>query len=798
MDSRNILDLAYTHVTGESEFIDDRLKFPNELVVDFVYSPVARGKIKKIDFKDALQVDGVVGIYTHKDIHHNAWGGVVADQPILAATEVNYIGEPVVVVAAENILSAKKAKKLIKIEIETSETEGESKILDIDTAIKNNYFLGSPQKIETGDVDAVLKTSPHTFKGVFENGGQEHFYFETQSTVAYLKDGDNGGVLELHSSSQHPTEVQHVVAHALGLKQHQVVCIVKRMGGGFGGKEAQASHYAALAALVAYKSGRPARLVLGRDDDMKITGKRHAFKSFYEVGFDEKGKILALKVQMYSNGGAYLDLSGAILQRALFHIDNAYYIPNARIEGKIARTNLPPNTAFRGFGGPQGVAIIENIIEEIAMKLSKNPLDIRKINLYGLDQGKNDVTIYGQTVKNNMLHTLIRDIEESSEYKKRFKEACDFNKAVKDKIKNKQKVDFKLRGISLMPVKFGISFTATFLNQGNALVNVYTDGSIQVSTGATEMGQSVYTKIRGVVSDVFGIDYNLIRVMPTSTEKNPNTSPTAASSGADINCSAAFNAASMIKERLSDFVLMKYAKLSREELQSNAAKNKWTVEFENGEVCCFNNENNNENDSDSKNDIKKIKFTDLVKEAYFARINLGAQAFYKTPEIYFDPLTAKGQPFLYFTQGAAVSEVEIDGYTGNTKILRTDILMDLGKSLNEKIDKGQVAGAYLQGVGWVTTEELRYSDKGALLTHSPTTYKIPNIQDTPRIFNIDLITNDQNTVNIYGSKAVGEPPFLLGISVWTAIKWAINNFNLNANNLNLKIPATAEDILLAL
>ncbi|MBF0361455.1 MAG: molybdopterin-dependent oxidoreductase [Oligoflexia bacterium] len=758
----DILDLAYTHVTGESEFIDDRLKFANEVVVELVYSHVARGIIKNIDLAPASKLEGVVGLYTYKDVAHNAWGAVIADQPILAEKEVNYVGEPIVVIAAESVEIAKRAKKLIKVDIdEIVEADGTKSILDIDTAISKKYFLGTPQKIETGDVDAALKNSPNVLQGNFENGGQEHFYFETHATIAYLKDSDDGGLLELHSSSQHPTEVQHVVAHALGLKQHQVVCVVKRMGGGFGGKEAQASHYAAMAALACYKSKRPARLILGRDDDMKITGKRHAFKSFYEVGFDNDGKIQALKVQMYANGGAYLDLSGAILQRALFHIDNAYYIANARIDGFIARTNIAPNTAFRGFGGPQGVVVIENIIEDIASKLAKAPLEIRKINLYGIKD--RNTTIYGQTVKNNMLHSLFEKIEKSSDFQRRFAEVCEHNKKVKDRNKNKDRnrnVEYKIKGISLTPIKFGISFTAIFLNQGSALINVYTDGSVQVSTGATEMGQSVYTKIRKVVSDVFEIDHSFVKVMPTSTEKNPNTSPTAASSGADINCSAAYNAALMIKERLSEFAL-----------------------------------------NTKKQNYQQINFAQLVKDAYFARINLSAQAYYKTPEIHFDPQTAKGQPFLYYTQGVAVSEVEIDGYTGNTKILRADILMDLGQSINEKIDRGQIAGAYIQGAGWVTMEELRYSDKGVLLTHSPTTYKIPNIQDTPRIFNIDLIFNDQNDVNIYKSKAVGEPPFLLGISVWTAIKWGLLNFLSEDNKLKpkldqkLKIPATSEDIL---
>lgn len=766
-------DSAKGHVSGESEFIDDRPLLKGEVHVGILYSPVAHGILKNIDLKKASALPGIVGLFTAKDFVHNTWGPIVQDQPLLAYDKILYLGEPLVVIAAEDTKTLALAKSVIHLEIEELPP-----ILSIDEAKHQQFFLGESLLIQTGNATEALQKSPHRLSGVFESAGQEHFYLESQAAIAYPMEGQ---ALEIHSSSQHPTEVQHVTAHALGLPYHQVVSIVKRMGGGFGGKESQASHMAALAALVAHKTRRPARLILNKDDDMKMTGKRHPFKNCYEVGFDDEGKILGLKVELFSNGGAYTDLSPAVLQRAMLHIDNAYFLPNADITGRICRTHNPPNTAFRGFGGPQGVATIENIIEEISLYLGKDSLQIRKINCYQSEQ--NNKTPYGQEVTNNTLPRLFKKLEISSQYQKRRKEIREFNQASST----------HLRGLSLTAVKFGISFTARFLNQGNALVNIHSDGTLQVSTGAAEMGQGVNTKIQQIVSECFSIDPTNVRIMPTSTDKNHNTSATAASSGSDINGAAALLASQKIKKRLMKFAAQFFKKdfpksefIPMEEILVDEENDRDIptdhILFQNGFIL------------DREKPQHKISFAELVKRAYFHRISLGDYAYFKTPHLFYDKEKGQGRPFLYYTNGVAATEVSIDRYTGELKILRTDILMDLGRPINEGIDFGQISGAFVQGAGWVTTEDLFYSAKGELLSHSPTTYKIPSIQDIPRIFNIDLIENTSNIVNVRGSKAVGEPPFLLSISIWTAAKQAIGQL-MQGEIPRFKLPATPEEIL---
>lgn len=760
-------DSSISHVEGRSEFVGDRPLVEGEVWVDFYYSPFAHAKILKIDLEAAMKLPGVLGIFTAQDLKHNAWGSTIADQPILVEEVCNYIGEPVVVVAAINKECARRARQ--KISVSWQEL---TPIFTIDEAINRESFLAGEQRIVSGDLrpfwgsDRTKKKnksadSIHYLEGVFCSGGQEHFYFETQSVVVYPLEGD---CLEIHSSTQHPSEVQHVVAHTLGLTQQQVVCIVKRLGGGFGGKESQAAHYAALAALVAHKLKRPARLILDRDDDMKITGKRHPFQTHYKVAFDEEGHLLGLAAKLFADGGAYLDLSAAILQRALFHIDNAYYIPNAELVGRICRTNFPPNTAFRGFGAPQGMAVIENIIEEIADYLGKDSLQIRKINCYA--GPKRNITPYGQKVENITLPKLYAQIEKSADYYRRKQEISKHNQECFCQGRMGREEGPFLRGIGLTPAKFGISFTATFLNQGSALINVYRDGSVQVSTGAVEMGQGVYAKIKQVVADTFRIDPKLVRVMPTSTEKNANTSPTAASSGADINCSAALKAALEIKSRLDKV---------ESSMQSGGGRGRSS---------------------------KLISFKELVEAAYFQRIDLGAHSFYSTPDIYFDSSKGRGNPFYYFTQGIAVSEVEIDVLTGVLKVVRADILMDLGRPINRALDFGQICGAFIQGMGWITSENLFYSQQGELLSHSPTTYKIPNIGDVPPVFNVDLLENNE-CKNVYGSKAVGEPPFVLSLSIWAAIRHALSftpevSSRIVSKNQILPIPATAEEVLFRL
>jgi xanthine dehydrogenase large subunit len=762
-------DSAVSHITGESIFIDDRPMLKNEVLVGVMGSPFSAGIIISIDFQNALSVPGVLGIYTGADIPHNRWGAIVEEQPILAIDQIGYIDEPICIIAAENHEAIVQAKNLIKVNIEEKRA-----ILTIDEAIAERNFISIAVPFKRGDTETSLKNSPHRLSGEFECGGQEHFYLESQASIAYPLEN---GQMEIHSSSQHPSETQHAVAHALHLDFSQVVCVVKRMGGGFGGKESQSTPFAVMAALVAFKLKRPARLVLNKDEDMMMTGKRHPFKNFYEIGFDDQGKFLAFKAKLYTNGGAYTDLTPSILDRAMFHIDGCYYFEHCFIEGFAVRTNQHSNTAFRGFGGPQGNMTIESIIEDMANYLKIDAYKIRRLNLYGQDS--RNLTPYGQLVDNNVLPELFDQLHKSSEYDELAKEVNCFNKEKKG----------KLRGLSMTGCKFGIAFTARFLNQGNALVNIHLDGTVQVSTGATEMGQGVNTKMQQIAAHAFGIDYKKVVVMPTSTEKNHNTSPTAASSGADINGAATLLACQKIKERLKWIAHLHFLGIISDDSEEFAsfvegAVNLESIVFENEQV------------KNTKTE-QSVAWKELLRMAYFNRVSLGDYAFFKTDGLGFNKKTLTGNAFNYFTNGAAVSMVEIDEYTGELKILRTDILMDLGRILNPGIDKGQVTGAFIQGMGWVTTENLSYHENGKLLSHSPTTYKIPNIQDTPRIFNINFLENHANTQNIHRSKAVGEPPLLLSASVWTAVKNALS-FRCTESIPKMTSPATSEKILLEL
>lgn len=751
-------DSAAGHVSGESIYIDDMPFSRQEVLVDFYWSPVAHGKINSIDISQACLVPGVVGVYTAKDLGGvNKFGPIIKDEPLLAETEVLFIGHPIVVIAAETRDAIAAAKAAIKVEIEPLEP-----VFTIDEAIAREWFLGQKRTIRRGNVAAALAEADHVLEGTFVCGGQDHFYLESQAAIVYPGEHNT---LTVHSSTQHPTEVQEIVAKVLGLQFHQVVCITKRMGGAFGGKESQATHPACMAGLVALKTRRPARIVFNKDDDMMVTGKRHPFQNRYQVGFQRDGRITAFKVEIYSNGGAYADLSTAVMARAMTHVDNAYFLPNAEITGVVCRTNLPPNTAFRGFGGPQGAATIEAVMEEIGIFLKKDPIDIRLANLYGITE--RNTTPYGQLVRNNMLPRLFDEQLTRSDYRRRRAEVEAFNAVSKTHVK----------GISCTGVKFGISFNTKFLNQASALVHIYLDGSIQVSTGATEMGQGVNTKIKQLVADEFSIDPNWVITMPTSTEKSNNASATAASSGADLNGGAAVDACRRLRARLTEAASEVLA--SREpDLEKSPAN----ICFENGFIY------------DNRRPSQCISFKDLVKYAYHQRISLGERGFYATQGVDFNWETGSGHPFLYFTMACAVSEVLIDRFTGDLQVLRSDVLMDIGKSINPGIDRGQITGGFIQGLGWLTSEELKYNAKGELLSHSPTTYKIPNIQDVPAIFNVDWIDNDTNDVNVRQSKAVGEPPFLTAISVWTAVKHALSCVS-NGEIPVLHVPATNEEIL---
>ena len=793
-------DSAVTHVQGLSEFIDDRPRLSNEVMVGLLLSEKAHAKITKVDISKALKLDGVLAIYLADDFPHNLWGTIFQDQPLLAKEKVQFVGEGIAVIAATSQDIVNKARALIEVKYEDLPA-----ILSVSEARKQESFIGDERFIKRGDVEAALSSAQHRFNGKIKIQGAEHFYLESQAAVVYPMDDGN---LEVHSSAQHPTEVQHVVSHALQLESKDVVSVVKRMGGGFGGKESQAAPIAAFAALVATRLNRPARIILNKDEDMVHTGKRNPFENEYEVGFDDTGRILALDVKLFGDGGAYADLSTSILERAMLHSDNAYHVPNMRVVGRVCKTHMHPHTAFRGFGGPKGVLMIEKVIEEIAHKLGMDSLEVRKVNCYKEGQ---DVTHYGQKVENNILTELFDHCEVTSKYISRRKQVFDYNaESLKDDGEH-------IRGLSMTAVKFGISFTTRFLNQGNALINVYRDGSVQVSTGATEMGQGVYARIAQVVSDELGVPYERIRVMPTSTEKNANTSPTAASSGTDINAAAAAKACQQIRARLSELVVNLFAKdpsrwaaktagLGTEvEIQvkeHSDAQDFFDVSAYHGVII---------KDGFAYQEIdpsKKISFQDLCDEAYLNRISLSEYAHYKIPNLSFNKLTGQvdegdngnvGGAFLYYTQGVAVSEVSLNRITGEVKVLRSDILMDLGRPINEGLDLGQVTGAFVQGMGWMTTENLVYSKEGALLSHSPSTYKIPSIHDVPREFKVELLENNGNKSNIRGTKAVGEPPLLLGISVWTAIQNALCALpEYSVEFPQMKVPATAERVLAAM
>lgn len=755
-------DSGYGHVTGESIFIDDRPEVRGEVHVGIVGSPIACGELLEIKAEKALAHPDCLAVYTAKDLVGKKWGTIVHDQPILVEKKIGYRDEAVALIVSRNRQSLEAIKALVECVVVAK--PGHFTIQEAKAVGDIIYRAAKP--FAQGDADKAMAAAPHRLKGTFIVGGQEHFYMESQAVIAYPLEN---GQVEVHASSQHPSETQRVVAETLGIPLHHVVCVVKRMGGGFGGKESQGAPIAGYAALAATRLNRAARLVITKDQDMMLTGKRHPFENEWEVGFDNKGRILSLKTTLQADGGAYSDLSSSILERAMFHIDSAYFLENCWIDAVCYRTNNHSNTAFRGFGGPQGTMTIESIVEDIARHLKIDAADVRAANLY---RGKNVRTPYGQDLENNMLPAIWDKLIESSDYRRRRAEIEKHNKTKSGTI----------RGMSLTSTKFGIAFTARFLNQGNALVNLHLDATVQVSTGATEMGQGVNTKIAQIVASALGLAMKDVQVMPTSTEKNHNTSATAASSGADINGAAALEAANMIKGRLCELAKKHFAGEEANAIKEHEVlhgKVDADFEFAQGKVT-------------QRSSGKSIALKALVGIAYFNRISLGAYAHYKTPGLGFDKEKVQGKAFNYFTQGMAISEVEIDEYTGDVKVLRADILMDLGRPLNPGIDQGQVVGAYVQGMGWVTTESLFYDKDRKLVSHSPTTYKIPNIQDTPRVLNMNFIENLENHVNVHGSKAVGEPPLLLGISAWTAVKDALSY---RGKGAGLTSPATGEETL---
>jgi xanthine dehydrogenase large subunit len=677
---------------------------------------------------------------------------VYPGDPLFADEAVEYAGQALFAVAATTVEQARRAARLAEVEYRELEA-----ILTVDDALAKQSFVLPPHEMRRGDPDAALAKAPRRLAGRIRMGGQDHFYLEGQ--VAFAQPGEDGDML-VWSSTQHPSEVQHLVAKVLALPDHAVTVEVRRMGGGFGGKETQAAPFACMAALLAHHTRRPVKLRLDRDDDMLLTGKRHDFLIDYDVGFDERGRIESVVFEQVAGCGFSPDLSARIADRAMFHADNAYYLPHVHITSHRCKTHTASNTAFRGFGGPQGMMGIEKAIDAIARELCLDPLEVRRRNLYG-PEGR-DVTPYHMRIEDNILPELIEDLDKTSDYAKRRRAIAAFN-ATSPILK---------RGLALTPVKFGISFTSTLLNQGGALVHVYTDGSVQLNHGGTEMGQGLMIKVAQLVAEEFQIDLDRVKIAPTNTGKVPNTSATAASAGTDLNGAAALAAVRTLKGRLIDFAEAHF-RVPRE-----------AVSFRRNEVLIGD---------------QSMSFAELVKLAYLNRVQLSATGFYRTPKVWYDQERERGRPFYYFAYGAAVSEVAVDTLTGEYRLLRADLLHDVGCSINPAIDLGQIEGGFVQGMGWLTTEELCWNARGELTTHAPSTYKIPTASDVPADFRVRIWEKGINREQVVGrSKAVGEPPLMLGISVFHAINDAIASLAGGRVSPNLDAPATPERVLFAI
>ena len=739
------------HVTGEAVYIDDRLEFPNQLHVYALLSERAHANLTRIDTAPCYDIPGVEIVITAQDVPGDLdIGPVFSGDPLLADGKVEYVGQPILAVAADSLDTARKAAKAAIVEYDDLEP-----ILDVEEALEKEHFVLDSHQHKRGDAGAALNTAPHRLQGKLHIGGQEHFYLETQ--ISSVMPTEDGGML-VFTSSQNPTEVQKLVASVLGVPMHRVTIDMRRMGGGFGGKETQAAGPACLCAVIARLTGKPTKMRLPRVDDMMMTGKRHPFFARYDVGFDDDGRLQGINLDLAGNCGYSPDLSGSIVDRAMFHADNAYFLNNAVVTGYRCKTNLASNTAYRGFGGPQGMVVIEEIMDAIARTLGKDPLEVRKQNYYG--QEDRNETHYFQTVEHNILDEITAELETSAEYARRREAVREFNR----------NSPVLKKGLALTPVKFGISFTATHLNQAGALIHVYNDGSIHLNHGGTEMGQGLNTKVAQVVAEVFQVDIGRVQITATNTDKVPNTSPTAASSGADLNGKAAQNAARTIKDRLIDFAAG-YYRVTPEE-----------VIFKNNHVRIRD---------------QYLAFEELIELAYFNQISLSCAGFYRTPKIYYDRDKAAGRPFYYFAYGAACCEAIVDTMTGEYKMLRTDILHDVGDSLNPAVDIGQVEGGFVQGMGWLTTEELVWNDQGRLMTNGPASYKIPAVADMPLEFNTRLVESRKNPEDtVYHSKAVGEPPFMLGIAAWCAIKDAVASLGDYKIQPRIDAPATPERVLM--
>jgi xanthine dehydrogenase large subunit len=748
---RSILhDSASKQVSGSAIYIDDLREPEGTLQIYIAQSEIAHGIIRTMDLAEVRVAPGVFTVLTSDDIPgvDDVSCSHAGDEPVFARGLALYQGHPIFAVVAESIDAARAAAGKARIEYEPL-----TPVISIADAMAAGSFVGPPRIVERGNPDGALDAAPHRLCGSLSIGGQDHFYLESHISLAIpQEDGD----FLIYCSTQNPTEVQHVCAIVLGVPDHAVTVEVRRMGGAFGGKETQANLFAVIAALAARKTGRPTKVRLDRDDDMRITGKRHEFEIDYEVGFDDSGRIRGIKFVQKLRCGMSLDLSLAVADRGVFHCDNAYFLENVRIESYRCRTNTVSNTAFRGFGIPQGVMGIERAILDIAHHLERDPLDVRKINLYSEHR---NLTHYGQAVENFILPALIDQLCATSDYEARRASIAAFNRTG---------AVFK-RGIALTPAMMGISFSRTYLNQAGALIHIYKDGSISLNHGGTEMGQGLFIKVAQIVAHEFGVDLRRIKITAATTAKVPNTSATASSAGSDLNGMAARQAALELRGRLIDFAAGHF-KVPQNQIR-----------FENDRVQVGN---------------RTIGFDELIVAAYQGRVSLSATGFFRTPEVHFDDKTFTGRPFLYFAYGAAVSEVIIDTLTGEYRVERVDILHDVGRSLNPAIDIGQIEGGFIQGMGWLTTEELWWDDRGRLRTHAPSTYKIPTIADRPAIMNVALMDNPTfRSATPYWSKAVGEPPLILATSVHQALIEAVKAAGVNRPALS--VPATPERVLLA-
>ncbi len=748
-------DSAIKHVTGRAEYCDDIPEPVGTLHAYLGLSTRAHATLRDIDLDAVRAAPGVIGVLCAADIPgvNDVSPTGRDDEPIFATDKVEFWGQPMFAVIAETRDAARRAAQLARVGYDDLPP-----VLDVQAAQDaGSAYVTPPLTLRRGDAPRAMEKATHRIKGKLTVGGQDHLYLEGQ--IAFAIPGEDDDVV-VHSSTQHPSEAQHMVAHALGVPSNAVTINVRRMGGGFGGKETQMNLFCAVAAVAAKKWNRPVKIRPDRDDDMSATGKRHDFVIDYEVGFDDDGVIQAVTGEFAARCGFSSDLSGPVTDRALFHADNAYYYPDVLLNSHPLKTNTVSNTAFRGFGGPQGVIAAERIIEEIAYHRGLDSLTVRKRNFYG-DDGR-DLTPYHQTVEDNIAPRIVQQLEEDADYQARRQAVLDWN----------AKGGTIRKGIALTPVKFGISFTATWYNQAGALLHIYSDGSIHLNHGGTEMGQGLNTKIAQVVADALQVDFDRIKITKTTTEKVPNTSATAASSGSDLNGMAALDAARQLRERLTAF-----------------AAEHWQTDVVNVRFIA----------NAVQVGDETIPFADFIRAAYMARVHLSAAGFYKTPKIHWNRDTGKGRPFYYYAYGAACSEVSVDTLTGEYRVDRADILHDVGRSLNPVIDRGQIEGAFIQGMGWLTTEELWWDKQGQLRTHAPSTYKIPLASDRPRIFNVELATWSENREHtIKRSKAVGEPPFMLGISVFEALSHAVASVADYRICPRLDAPATPERVLMAI